>query len=164
MSITVSECIHLNMYIYSIVDIFTYQAVKRSLRIAGICRQCALGVLGSGSTAGGPGAGCAAYWVSLIRYNPRGRYLNDKHISWVWETKYGVQLQTWGASFCIFPLVCFIFHTFTQFVAIQNVQNSQTAFYLIYVQINLYRQNSGPEELSQRKILWYNIVNFLTLT
>lgn len=60
-SITVSESIHLNMYIYSIVDIFTYQAVKRSLRIAGICRQCALGVLGSGSTAGGPGAGCAAY-------------------------------------------------------------------------------------------------------
>lgn len=55
--------------------------------------------------------------------------------------------------FLYFPLVCFIFHTFTQFVAIQNVQNSQTAFYLIYVQINLYRQNSGPEELSQRKIL-----------
>ena len=27
------------------------------------------------------------------------------------------------------------------------------SFFLIYVQTNLYRQNSGPEEMSQRKIL-----------
>ena len=61
------------------VHIFTYQTVKQWPVKAGICRQHALGVWESCNTAGGPGVGCAAYWVSLIRHNPRGRCLGEEN-------------------------------------------------------------------------------------
>ena len=69
----------LTAHVYSVVHLFTYQTVKRWPMKGGICRQHALGVWGSCSTAGGPGVGCTAYWVSLIRHNPTVRCLGEEN-------------------------------------------------------------------------------------
>ena len=116
------------------VHIFTYQTVKRWLVKAGICRQHALGVWESCNTVGGPGVGCAAYWVSLIQHNPRGRCLHEEN---------NTLAESRNQILCAFPDMRDIFpysfpctFGFTQCVSIKNLQNSQTVFFSSYSHSN----------------------------
>ena len=147
------------------VHIFTYQTVKWWLVKAGICRQHALGVWESCNTVGGPGVGCAAYWVSLIRHNPRGRCLHEEN---------NTLAESRNQIHCAFPDMRDIFpysfpctFDFTQCVSIKNLQNSQTVFFHpIHTQTNLYRQKIEDEPMTAlRMILWclYEIITILTL-